>query len=131
MFFRLFLLFALVPLIEIYLFIEVGSRIGALNTVAVVILTALLGAWLARAQGVRVLENIRTRMAAGQMPADQLIDGAMILAAGLVLLTPGFFTDALGFGLLVPQVRAWIKEKLKAKIATLIRDGHVDIHIRR
>jgi UPF0716 protein FxsA len=99
------LLFVGVPLTELYLLIEVGSQIGALPTIGLSVLTALLGGALARIQGFSVLMRVRDAIARNQMPALEMLDGALLLVAGLALLLPGFFTDILGFLLLVPMLR--------------------------
>ena len=101
----LFLAFLVVPVVEIYLFIEVGGAIGAAATIGIVILTAVAGAWLFRAQGLSTLDRARNSMAQGQVPAMELMEGVFLLLAGAFLLTPGFFTDALGFAFLVPPLR--------------------------
>lgn len=94
-----------VPLIELYLLIEVGSEIGAFATIVLTLLTAVIGTWLVRWQGLGVLARVGRSMAEDEVPALELMDGALILVAGLFLLLPGFLTDALGFLLLVPPVR--------------------------
>lgn len=94
-----------VPLIELYLLIEVGSEIGALPTILLTLLTAAIGTWLVRMQGLGVLARVARSLAADELPALELMDGALLLVAGLFLLLPGFLTDALGFLLLVPPVR--------------------------
>lgn len=99
------LLFVGVPLIELYFLIQVGSEIGALPTIGLSIFTALLGGALVRIQGFSVLMRVRDAMARNQVPALEMLDGALLLVAGLVLLLPGFFTDILGFLLLVPVLR--------------------------
>ena len=101
----LVLLFLLVPLAEIYLLIEVGSIVGAWATVGLVVLTAVVGAALMRAQGLATVFRARTSMAKGEVPALELLEGAVILVAGALLLTPGFLTDAAGFVCLIPSVR--------------------------
>ena len=101
----LLLLFLVVPLAEIYLLIEVGSVIGAVATVGLVVLTAVVGAALMRAQGLATLLRARASMAKGELPALELLEGAVILVAGALLLTPGFITDATGFACLIPSVR--------------------------
>ena len=110
------ILFALiaVPLVEIYLLISVGRVIGAGTTIAVVILTAVAGAWLLRIQGLSTLMKIQHSTAAGKLPAQELIEGLILLITGALLLTPGFFTDAIGFALLVPPIRAWCARRLLA-----------------
>ena len=106
MFLRLLLLFTVVPLVELFLLVKLGTVIGIGPTVLVVIGTGVLGASLARWQGLGVLRRVSEDLAQGRLPADALIDGLLILIAGAVLLTPGLITDALGFLLLVPQGRA-------------------------
>ena len=99
------LLFVGIPLVELYLLIEVGSEIGAIPTIALSIFTAILGSLLVRVQGFSVLLRVRELMARGEPPALELLDGALLLIAGLMLLLPGFLTDALGFLLLIPPLR--------------------------
>lgn len=105
MFKLLLLLFVAVPLIEIYLLVRIGAHIGALPTVGLVVLTALIGAFLVRIQGLATLAKIRQSMDQGELPAGSLIEGLILLIAGVLLLTPGFFTDTLGFICLMPQTR--------------------------
>ncbi|MEM0988790.1 MAG: FxsA family protein [Pseudomonadota bacterium] len=113
---RLFLLLVAVPVIEIALFIEIGGLIGTWETVGVVVLTALIGSILLRQQGLAALQSVQHRLAAGENPGKLLADGAMILVAGALLLTPGFFTDAVGFALLVPPVRDALWRALEKRI---------------
>jgi UPF0716 protein FxsA len=94
-----------VPLLELYLLIQVGSEIGALPTIALSVLTAILGTWLVRMQGFAVLLRVRVMLERGETPALEVLDGAVLLIAGLMLLLPGFLTDALGFLLLIPPLR--------------------------
>lgn len=103
----LFFVLVAVPLIEIYLLISVGRVIGAGWTILVVVFTAILGAWLLRLQGLNTLQRIQLSTAQGNLPAQELLEGLILLVTGALLLTPGFFTDAVGFALLVPAVRAW------------------------
>ncbi|MCL5776642.1 FxsA family protein [Limibaculum sp. FT325] len=102
----LFAILLIVPLIEIGLFIEIGGLIGLWPTIAIVILTAAAGTLLLRRQGLRALVELQSRLSEGRDPGAVLAHGAMILIAGVLLLTPGFFTDAVGFLLLVPPIRA-------------------------
>lgn len=102
----LLLLFIAVPIIEIALFIQVGGFIGLWPTLAIVVLTALIGTSMLRAQGVSTLARLQTNLSTGQNPVDPIAHGAIILVSGVLLLTPGFFTDAVGFSLLLPPVRA-------------------------
>jgi UPF0716 protein FxsA len=101
----LFLLFLLVPLVEIYFLIKVGNLIGAVPTIALVVFTALLGAMLLRFQGWATLQRTRMTMERGELPALEMLEGVLLLFAGALLLTPGFVTDAFGFALLVPPLR--------------------------
>jgi UPF0716 protein FxsA len=104
-FFIFLLIFVFAPLGELYLLIEVGSRIGALPTIALSIFTAVLGGALVRLQGFSVLFRVQEAIARGQVPALELMEGAMLLLVGLALLLPGFVTDAVGFLLLIPPLR--------------------------
>jgi len=101
----LLLLLVSVPLLEIYLLVSVGRMIGAGTTVLVVVITAVLGAWLLRLQGLHTLARVQTATQNGKLPAVELIEGFILLACGIALLTPGFFTDAIGFLALVPGIR--------------------------
>ncbi|NWF39415.1 exlusion protein FxsA [Mariprofundus sp. NF] len=107
----LFALFILVPLLELWLLIEVGSGIGGLSTIALCLLTAALGGFLIRYQGVSTLIDAQKRMAHGEAPVDHGFHGVMIALAGVLLFTPGFITDSIGFLLLVPQLRQLLINK--------------------
>ena len=113
---RLFLILVAVPIIEIALFIEVGGWIGTWPTIGIVVLTALIGSMMLRQQGTSALQNVQQRLAEGENPGQMLAEGAMILVAGVLLLTPGFFTDALGFALLIPPIRVAIWRYLAPRI---------------
>lgn len=106
------LLFVGIPLLELYLLIQVGAEIGALPTIGLTILTAIVGGFLVRLQGFAVLMRVRDALDRGEVPALEMLDGALLLAAGLVLLLPGFFTDASGFLLLVPALRRLLIARL-------------------
>ncbi len=110
----LFVLFLLVPLIEIYFLIQVGSVIGAGWTIFAVVATAVIGAALLRQQGFSTLQRAQQKMAQGQLPATAMFEGVMLLFSGALLLTPGFFTDAFGFALLVPAIRQAIIKSIIA-----------------
>lgn len=109
---RLFLIFSVVPIIELYLLIRVGKLIGALPTVALLLVVSLAGAWLVRSQGFVILRRIQDELAMGRLPAAGLLDGALVLLGGLLLLTPGFFSDVVGLFFIVPPTRAVIKQFL-------------------
>lgn len=121
----LFLAFLIVPLIEIGLFIQVGGVIGLWPTLAIVVATALAGSMLMRAQGAGAILRVQEAMARGEDPGRILVHGALILFAGALLLTPGFFTDAVGLALLVPALReraidaggAWLARRMAAQMA--------------
>ena len=125
MFLRLFLLFTLVPAMELYLIIKVGSVIGAFNTIMIIILTGILGAYYARQQGFRVLSNIQWKMRQGSLPGDDLINGAMLLLGGALLITPGFITDFSGFALIFPPTREVIKRSVKTYLQGKIDRGEI------
>ena len=113
---KLFLAFTIIPIVEIYLLIQIGTIFGALTSVTLVIVTGFLGAYLARIQGLRTLFRIQESLGEGRMPSGELLDAFLIGIAGLVLLTPGFITDALGFLLLIPNIRTVIKSWLHNQI---------------
>ena len=115
----LFILLVAVPIVEIALFIEIGGLIGLWPTIAIVVLTALAGTMLLRAQGFAALADLQRRLDTGQDPTGTLAHGALILVAGVVLLTPGFFTDAVGFLLLVPPVRAAVIRALAKRVVVV------------
>lgn len=115
----LILLFTIVPLVELAILIKVGQFIGVINTIGLVILTGVLGAYLAHLEGFMTLRRIQDDLRHGIMPGDRLLDGVIILCSGLVLLTPGLITDFLGFLGLIPFTRnvfkSWLKQKLKQR----------------
>lgn len=115
----LFLAFLMVPLIEIGLFIQVGGAIGLWPTLGIVVLTAILGTLLVRTQGALAMNNLRTSFSRLEDPSEPLAHGAMILVSGALLLTPGFFTDGVGFALLMPPVRrallGWLRTRVKVE----------------
>ncbi|MEM7350244.1 MAG: FxsA family protein [Acidobacteriota bacterium] len=116
MFFRLLLLFTTVPLIELALLVEIGRHVGLLTTVALVFFTGVLGAWLARSQGLRTLSRLQSELQAGRMPTEPLLDGLMIFVAGAVLLTPGMLTDLFGFALLTPAFRRIVQRVVAGRL---------------
>lgn len=116
MFVRLALLFVTVPLVELVLLVQVGRLVGLLPTVALVIVTGILGAALARREGLKTLARFRAALDAGRLPHLELVEGLLILIAGAVLLTPGLLTDVAGFLLLVPPVRAAVGKRLVAAL---------------
>ncbi len=100
-----FLFFLVVPFVEIYLLLQIGGIVGVVPTVLLVVFTAILGGWLLRWQGLATWQRFQANLAKGQMPAYEMIEGPILLVGGALLLTPGFFTDVLGFACLIPQLR--------------------------
>lgn len=105
----LFLLFLAVPFIELYVIIQVGQALGALNTIGLLVLISVVGAWLVKREGLGVLRKAQARVQAGVVPGSELVEGVLILFAGALLLTPGFVTDCVAVLLLVPPVRAAVR----------------------
>lgn len=126
-----FALFILVPLAELYVLIEVGSGIGGLATIALCLLTAAIGGLLIRWQGMSTLLDAQKRMAQGEIPAEHGFHGVMIALSGILLFTPGFITDSVGFLLLIPPVRTLIIHRLLPinRIDTARDSGIIDIEI--
>lgn len=112
----LLILFIAVPIIEIGLFIQVGGMLGLWPTIALVLITAFVGASLVRSQGLQTLITVQQRMQRGEMPAQQIVEGVMLAVAGVLLLTPGFMTDAMGMLVLLPAPRAMIAKYLMSKV---------------
>lgn len=121
--FRLFLAFTLIPVLELMLLVRLGGQIGLFPTLGICILTGVVGASLARSQGLSVLRRMQETSARGELPARELVDGVMILVAGVVLLTPGFLTDAVGILLLLPPVRALIRHVLAKRMTVALNRG--------
>jgi len=122
---RLVLLFVLTPLVELAILVYLGTIIGALHTILIVVATGVLGAVLARHQGLTVLSRIRSNIERGILPSNELFHGALILVGDLLLLTPGIITDILGFMVLVPQTRRIIGRWLLSVIRRRIQKGEI------
>ena len=120
---RLLLLFTIVPLVELWLLLRIGEVIGLLPTIALILVTGVVGASLARWQGLLCIRNVQLQISSGELPTDSLLDGLGILIAAAFLVTPGILTDAVGFGLLIPPVRRVarriIGKMIRAKFADL------------
>jgi len=112
MFLIFFVIFLVTPILEILLFIEIGGLIGTVPTILIVIVTAIVGSILLRLQGSAVLQRTQQSLRAGEVPVDPVIDGISLLLAGALLLTPGFFTDTVGFLLFVPPLRRAIAKRI-------------------
>mgnify|MGYP001491433672 CR=1 FL=1 len=119
---KLFLTFTIIPILEIYLMIEIGSIFGVLTPITLVIITGFLGAFLARIQGLQTFFRIQESLSEGRMPRGELLDALLIVIAGLVLLTPGFLTDSVGFLLLIPltrnSIKYWLRRQIKLRYMT-------------
>jgi UPF0716 protein FxsA len=131
MLFRLFLLFTVVPLVELYLLIKIGSYIGALNTILIILATAFLGAVLARLEGLRTIKQILSHLSQGIAPAEQMVDALLIFGAGILLITPGVLTDFLALFLLIPFTRTHIKRWLRRKFDRMVASGNIRLHFLR
>ncbi len=117
----IFLLFILIPIIEISIFITVGSNIGILNTIAIILITALVGIFLVRKRGLNLLFNARQNMSEGVMPTEEIKGGIFLLISGLLLITPGFFTDFIGFAVFLKPVQDFIANRAKNYFASRTR----------
>lgn len=126
---RLLAAFVIVPLIELVLLIRVGQWIGLLPTVLLVIATGVLGAALARREGMRTLLQIQADLRSGRFPVGRLLDGVLILFAGALLLTPGVLTDVIGLGLLFPASRGWLKALVAGRVRRMVEAGRADLTI--
>ena len=124
MFAILAVLFLVVPIVELYLVIQVSGQIGLGSTLVLIIAISVVGAWLVKHQGLSVMRRLQDQLAAQQMPTNELIDGGLILFAGALMLTPGFLTDALGFILLIPPTRALVRGVLRRRFkGTMVMTG--------
>jgi UPF0716 protein FxsA len=123
----LVLLFIVVPIVEIYVIIQVGQAIGALPTIAILLLDSVLGSMLLRAQGRAVWRRFNEALAAGRMPHREVVDGVLVIFGGAFLITPGFITDVVGVVLLLPPtralVRAWLARRLSRRVSVGVVDG--------
>ena len=131
MFLRLFLLFTLGPMVELYLLIKVGGIIGAFNTILIIILTGIGGAILAQSQGLSVMFEIQKATQEGRMPVEELFDGFFVLVGGFLLITPGFLTDTIGFLFLIPWSPNFLKIYVRRYLEKRVQKNKViiDIHM--
>jgi UPF0716 protein FxsA len=121
---KLLILFVIIPVTELYILIEVGKKIGSLTTIGIIILTGIIGAYLVKSQGFMILRKIQNDLNEGIMPGDSLIQGVIILAGGILLLTPGFVTDTVGFIFLIPISRNIVKKYLLKWLKGKIKEGN-------
>ena len=122
--------FILLPIIELWLLFKVAAALDFGTALIIVVMTGVIGAWLARAQGLMVMLQIQRDLAEGRMPAPRMIDGMMILIAGALLITPGLITDAVGFLLLAPPVRVLIRGWLRQMLERKLKDGSLNVSFR-
>ena len=113
---KLLLLFIVTPVLEMAILIELGKRIGTWQTIGIIVITGVLGASLAKSQGMRIYRNLRESLYNGELPHNHLIDGLLILVGGALLITPGILTDIAGFALVLPWTRKLMREKLKKRL---------------
>ncbi len=125
MFIKLLLLFTVVPIIELALLIRLGSYIGIIYTILLVGLTGVIGVSLARGQGFKIINKVKNKLQQGIIPADDMIEGLLILIGGVLLLTPGLITDIAGFSLILPGSRHIVAKFIKLKFKKYIRKNHI------
>ncbi len=127
---KLLVAFVVVPLVDLYVLFLVAGRIGVLETVALVIVTGIVGGVLAKMQGAQTIRRLQYRAARGESPSAELADGALILFGAALLLTPGLITDAVGFALLLPFVRPYVRSALSSYLSKKVRRGDVVVEMR-
>ena len=130
MFMRLVLLFTVTPVVELAILFKLNDYIGLGYTIGIVLLTGLIGAYMAKSQGKIILSRIRLEMQDGRMPGEELLNGLCVLIGGVLLLTPGILTDSLGFILVFPITREIVKIYLKRKLRDMIEEGKVNYYFR-
>jgi len=111
------LLFLVVPFIELFFLIQVGQLVGALWTIAILVIISIIGSWLVKREGLATLRRAQQQMSVGRLPGTELVDGVLILFAGALLLTPGFITDIVGVLLLIPPVRVALRGYARRRLA--------------
>ena len=126
---RLFLLFIVLPAVELALLIEIGRYAGTLVTLGLIVATGALGAAMARHQGLRVLAEVQRELAEGRLPAGSMVDGVLILLAAAVLVTPGVLTDAFGFLCLTPGFRSLVKREMLRRFERAVEEQRVHLHV--
>ncbi len=113
------LLFLVVPLVELYVIIQVGQAIGALNTIGLLLLDSLVGGWLMKREGLAVVRRLQAKVTHGEVPGSELVDAFLILFGGALMLTPGFVSDVVGMALLLPPVRAIVRRVLARRFKSI------------
>lgn len=125
---KLLLIFTIVPFVELSILLKIAEATSALTTLAIIILTGILGAYFAKDQGRRVIFNIQAELNSGRMPGNELLHGLSVLIGGVLLLTPGILTDALGFSLLLPMTRTIYIDMMKSYIKNHFQTGGIHIY---
>ncbi|MEX1099982.1 MAG: FxsA family protein [Bacteriovoracaceae bacterium] len=120
-------MFTLIPALELYLLFQVGGQIGALNTILIIIVTGVVGAALAKSQGLELLIKIQNKLNQGEIPAGQLLQGFLVMGGGLLLLTPGFVTDVLGFAMVLPGTRAILAALIRKIFSKSVASGNIHV----
>ena len=127
---RLLLLFTIVPLIELYFLIKIGSAIGALNTIVLILGTAILGSILVRWQGLKTMQQIMSQLSQNKIPAEEMVNAVLIFVGGVMLITPGILTDFLALFLVFPYTRTLFKRWLRRKFDRMVASGNVRLNFR-
>lgn len=127
MFAKIFLGFVLIPLIDLYILVQIGSEIGTLNAIALCLLTAFVGAALAKSQGVATMQKVQENLNRGIVPAEDILDAVIIFLSGLVLLTPGFMTDIFGLLMLFPLTRGYFKRWLRGQLENMKNNPNIHV----
>ena len=127
MFAKIFLGFVLIPLIDLYILVQIGSKIGTLNAIALCLLTAFVGAALAKSQGVATMQKVQENLNRGIVPAEDILDAVIIFLSGLVLLTPGFMTDIFGLLMLFPLTRGYFKRWLRKQFENMKNNPNIHV----
>ncbi len=122
---QLLLIFIMIPIIEIAVLLKLDNAIGLGQTIFLIFVTGIIGTWLVRQQGISIIFQIRKELTNGKIPAKQMIDGVMVLIAGAVLITPGLITDIVGFLLLIPYTRNFIRKWIRFKFEKYINSTHI------
>jgi len=117
------ILFLVIPVVEIYIIVQVGSIVGGWNTIGIMILVSVVGAWMVRREGLSIIAKVQHQLAEGSLPTKQLVDGLLVALAGALMLTPGFLTDGIGLLLLLPPTRAIARTALIARFRGRIQVG--------
>ena len=122
---KLIIIFIILPILELAVLLRLDNAIGLFQTIILIFLTGIIGAWLVRQQGINILFRIKKEINNGNIPAKEMIDGVMLLIAGAVLITPGLITDTFGFLLLIPYTRNFIRKWIRNRIEKYVNSGYI------